>query len=92
MTDVFDENLIKSVLLQDERSVGIFNLTALPIFMVLLFLHANYLHRYEEQRKDFFTVTTVTACIMSLFLRIVLCMIMLFWFKDMSLSRNNFSS
>ena len=101
MTDVFDENLIKSIPFQDEKSVRIFNLTALPVFVILLFLHATYLCRYEQVRRDFFTVTTVTACIMSLsckctwyinqpIVRILLCMSMLFWFKDMSL-RSNFS-
>ena len=101
MTDVFDENLIKAIPFQDEKSVRIFNLIALPVFVILLFLHGIYLCRYEQVRKDFFTVTTISACILSLsrkftwliyltIVRILLCMSMLFWFKDMSL-RSNFS-
>ncbi len=66
MTDVFDENLIKNIPFQDERSVRIFNFIALPVFVILLLLHGIYLCRYEQVRRDFFTVTTITACIMSL--------------------------
>ena len=66
MTDLFDENLIKQIPFQDEQSVRVFNYVALPIFVILLSLHAGYLWRNHQARKDFFTVTTVTSCIMSL--------------------------
>ena len=46
MTDVFDENLIKNIPFQDEKSVRIFNYVALPVFVILLILHGTYLCRY----------------------------------------------
>ncbi len=47
MVDVFDENLIKQIPFQDEKSVRIFNFVALPVFTVLLFLHISYLFKYQ---------------------------------------------